>query len=147
MEINDRVLFDASAYVLFEATGDSEAQQLDGDLESQHSDAAEEDALSCSYVRSGKEVDGGDNFRPRSDFDFDDWIVGGDDDGGGVSDLQDGGGVSDLEDGVVDQRRQGGKAVAPNEKVKGCCEKSSVKVMSEREGDRLFWEACLASHE
>ncbi|GFQ02337.1 hypothetical protein PHJA_002377700 [Phtheirospermum japonicum] len=147
MEINDRVLLDASAYVLFEATGDSEAQHFGGDLESQHSDAAEDDALSCSYARSGKEVDGGDDdddFRPPADFDLDNWIVGGEDDDGGGG----GGGMSDLEDGVVDQCRGGGKAAAAKEKVKkskGCCE--DLKMISEREGDRLFWEACLASQE
>ncbi|KAL3647932.1 hypothetical protein CASFOL_008900 [Castilleja foliolosa] len=147
MEINNRVLFDASTYVLFEATGDSEAKHFGGDLESQHSD---DDALSCSYFRSVKKVDGGDdeddNLHPGEDFDFGDWVVGVEDDGGGMS---------DLEEGVVNQCRGGGgkaaaaaaKEMVKVNKSKGCCEDKSVKMVSEREGDRLFWEACLASQE
>ncbi|GER24782.1 hypothetical protein STAS_00319 [Striga asiatica] len=114
--------FDASAYVLFEAIGDSEADQFDGDPV-----AADDDAESCSRGSAPggarEEVAGGEdeeNLRDR------------------VEEEEDGGG-SDLEDGVVDQCRVGGRGSTPAA--------AEMRMMSEREGDRLFWEACLASRD
>ncbi|GER26503.1 E3 UFM1-protein ligase 1 homolog [Striga asiatica] len=124
-----RPLFDASAYVLFEAIGDSEAEDFNGVGSVA---AAEDDAQSCS----GGSASGG----ARGE------VAGAD--GGGVDprpadvcdrvreEEEEG---SDLEDGVVDQRRGGGTASPAAEGVK--------MMMGEREGDRLFWEACLASRD
>ncbi|KAG8389416.1 hypothetical protein BUALT_Bualt02G0227100 [Buddleja alternifolia] len=82
-----RALFDASAYMLFEASGDSESKYFDGGSleELEYSDAAaEDDAQSCSYE-----------------------LV---------------------------------------KKSKTCDPDSTAKVMNdEKERDKLFWEACLAS--
>ncbi|CAA0828154.1 Unknown protein [Striga hermonthica] len=114
-------LFDASAYVLFESIGDSEADQFDGDPV-----AADDDAESCSRGSAPggarEEVAGGEDEGNRRD----------------RVDEEDGGG-SDLEDGVVDQCRGGGEGSPP--------QAAEMKMMSEREGDRLFWEACLASRD
>ncbi|KAL9168542.1 hypothetical protein ABFS82_04G022000 [Erythranthe guttata] len=146
-----RALFDASAYMLFEASGDSESQYLGGGgaLEPD-SDAAEDDAQSCSYgsllfsdsARLRDEVDAEDSRRG----DFDEFSGEEKEEDGG------GGGVSEEDDGVVDQRR-GGRgnpaAAAAVDKEKPMksngCEGSNVKMMNEGEGDKLFWEACLAS--
>ncbi|KAI3460846.1 hypothetical protein Pfo_017509 [Paulownia fortunei] len=145
-----RVLFDASAYMLFEASGDSEAEYFDGAVEAESDATAEDDAQSCSCGTLSDsagvhEVDaGGDDFDGA---DFDD-----------CSEEEDGGGTSEEEDGVVDQCCRGGKAVPPEGSIvapapaakeklnisKGC-EDSNVKLMNDREMDRLFWEACLAS--
>lgn len=134
-----RVLFDASAYMLFEATGDSEsAYNFDAAFgqESDASAAAEDDAQSCSYGslcgstdRRLHEVvvdDGGVEF---------DYCSGDEEDNGGSDEEEE-------DDGVVDQCRR--KAAAEPAKSKGF-EESDVMMMSEREGDKLFWEACLAS--
>ncbi|KAK4418203.1 hypothetical protein Salat_2233000 [Sesamum alatum] len=130
-------MFDASAYLLFEASGDSEAQCSDAgalDLEPGAA-AADDDAQSCSYgsVSDGvgvREVDmdhvSGDDLR-GADFYYEE--------------EDDGGGSEGEEDGVVDQWRGKEKAAV---KSNGC-EDSNAKTMNEREGDRLFWEACLAS--
>ncbi|KAI3449560.1 hypothetical protein Pfo_006225 [Paulownia fortunei] len=136
-----RVLFDASAYMLFEASGDSEAQYSDGALELELDAAAEDDAQSCSYgslydSACVHEVDVSDDDFRGADFD----------DGSGEE--EDDGGGSDEEDGVVDQCCGRGKAAAAAEekpKKSKACEDSNVKTMNEREGDRRFWEACLAS--
>ncbi|XP_057779423.1 uncharacterized protein LOC130998001 [Salvia miltiorrhiza] len=136
------MFFDASAHMLFEASGDSEAAYFDAAFE-QESDAAavkEDDAQSCSYssscdntARLHEAVDGGDDIRSVQ-FDY----CSGDDE-------DDYGGGSDEEDGVVDQcRRRSRNSAAEPAKSKGC-EESNVMMMNEREGDRLFWEACLAS--
>ncbi|XP_042061913.1 uncharacterized protein LOC121805930 [Salvia splendens] len=122
-----RMLFDASAYMLFEATGDSEEQDSGAAAEAEAE--AKEDAQSCSYSSSARlyeAVYGGEDTR-AAQFDnyFDD-----DDDRGG----------SDEEDGVVDQYRRRSRSAAV-EPAKGCEE----SMRNEREGDRLFWEACLAS--
>lgn len=125
------MLFDASAYMLFEASGDSEAAYFDQESDSS---AAEEDddAQSYSYssscgsaARLHEAVDGADDFL---EFDY----CSGDEE-------------EEEEDGVVDQcRRRSRNAAAEPTKSKGC-EESNVMMMNEREGDRLFWEACLAS--
>ncbi|KAL6500398.1 hypothetical protein OROHE_025764 [Orobanche hederae] len=144
----DRVLFDAPACFLFEASGDSEYQHSDAAAmpaaEEEDAHPSEDDAQSCNYrslsgiARIG--VDGGDDFRCA---DSDDCI--------GREEEDDHGG-SDLEDGVVDQCLGGRKAsleAAAKEKLKkseGCEDSSGKKMMSKGEGDRLFWEACLASH-
>lgn len=125
-----REVFDASVHMLFEATGDSESLYSDA----AESDAAEDDAddaQSCSYYRSSSaRVHGGDEIR-GADLDY----LSGDDD--------------EDEDGVVDQCRiRRLKAAAePPVKSKGCDESSNVRMMmnESREGDKLFWEACLAS--
>ncbi|KAL6505088.1 hypothetical protein OROGR_024905 [Orobanche gracilis] len=151
----DGVLIDVPACFLFEASGDSESQHFGGDSEAQHSDAAamsaeeedahpsDDDVQSCNcgplsgIARIG--VDGDDDFRCADSVDF----IG--------REEEDDHGENDLEDGVVDQCLGGRKASLEaaakekREKLKGC-EDSSVKMMSEREEDRLFWEACLASH-
>lgn len=140
------MLFDASAYMLFEESGDSEAQYFDGAFELEadapaETAAAEDDAQSCSYGSLSysarlHEVDAGADHDFRG-ADLDDWSGDEEDDGGG----------SDEDDGVVDQCcRRGKAAAAAMEKPtkSKACEDSKVK-MNEREGDRLFWEACLAS--
>lgn len=128
-----KMLFDASAYMLFEATGDSDAQCFDGAFEID-SAAAEDDAQSCSFGSAcggawlNDAVDAGGD-------DFDAWSEDEDDDGGGAT-------SDDDDDGVVDQCRAR-RAAAPV-KSNGC-EDSNAKMMNERERDRQFWEACLAS--
>ncbi|KAL8054899.1 hypothetical protein ABFX02_04G022700 [Erythranthe guttata] len=147
-----RALFDASAYMLFEASGDSESQYLGGGgaLEPD-SDAAEDDAQSCSY---GSLLFSDSARRLRDEVDAEDSRRGDFDEFSGEEKEEDGGGggVSEEDDGVVDQRR-GGRgnpaAAAAVDKEKPMksngCEGSNVKMMNEGEGDKLFWEACLAS--
>lgn len=139
-----RVIFDASAYMLFEASGDSDAQHCDGALDPD-SGAAEDDAQSCSYgsvlsdhhsERLHEVIDGAgaaDDFR-GADFEYCTSGEEEEDDGGGGSDEED--------DGVVDQCCGRGKTTAAAAKSNGC---EGSKTMNESEGDRLFWEACLAS--
>ncbi|XP_047937807.1 uncharacterized protein LOC125221510 [Salvia hispanica] len=107
-----RMLFDASAFMLFEATGDSEDRDSGAAAEAEE----EDDAQSCSSARLYEAVYGGEDARAAQ---LDDYS---DDD--------------EEEDGVVDQCRS-----AAAEAAKGCEE----SMRNEREGDRLFWEACLAS--
>ncbi|KAL7112775.1 hypothetical protein ACP275_04G022900 [Erythranthe tilingii] len=150
-----RALFDASAYMLFEASGDSESQYLGGGALEPDSDAAaamaeDDDAQSCSYGSllfsdsarlRDDEVDAEDS--RRGDFDEFSGEEEEEEDGGG--------GVREEDDGVVDQRRGRGNpaAAAAVDKEKPMksngCEGSNVKMMNEGEGDKLFWEACLAS--
>ncbi|KAL2236527.1 UNVERIFIED_CONTAM: hypothetical protein Sindi_0844400 [Sesamum indicum] len=129
--------------MLFEASGDSEAGFFDAAAEAESGAAAEDDAQSCSY---GSVSDSG--------------AVHGVDDAGGDADFDDsdgeeeyGGRNSDEEEGVVDQccgvaTKDSVVAGGAKEKLnheQKACEDSNVKLMNERERDRLFWEACLAS--
>ncbi|KAL8530786.1 hypothetical protein ACS0TY_007721 [Phlomoides rotata] len=130
-----KVLFDASAYMLFEASGDSDAQCFD----EMDSGAAEDDAQSCIFesVSGGapwnEAVDAGSDFYRGADFD-----------GWSEDEDEDGGASCDEEDGVVDQCHRQRTAAAKETPVKSNgCEDS--KMMNERERDRQFWEACLAS--
>ncbi|KAK4441726.1 hypothetical protein Salat_0507500 [Sesamum alatum] len=125
--------FDASAYMLFEASGDSEAGYFDGkaEAEDESGSAAEDDAQSCSYGSLSDRA-----------------AVHGVDDAGGDADVDDSDGEeeygagrnSDEEDGVVDQCC--GVAAEKVNEHKANCEDSNER---ETETDRLFWEACLAS--
>ncbi|KAL1542682.1 hypothetical protein AAHA92_19738 [Salvia divinorum] len=115
MEEGRMMVFDASAYMLFEATGDSEEQDSGAAAAEE-----EDDARSCSCSSSARlyeAVDGGEDTRSAQ---FDCFGEEEEDDG--------------EEDGVVDQCRR-------SEAVEGC----EGSMRNEREGDRLFWEACLAS--
>ncbi|CAA0824538.1 Unknown protein [Striga hermonthica] len=126
-----RPLFDASAYVLFEAIGDSEAEDFDGVGSVAE---AEDDAQSCS---SGSASGGERGEVARADSGGEDPRRAGVCDRVGEEEEE----GSDLEDGVVDQRRGGGTAApAP-------APESVKMMMGDREGDRLFWEACLASRD
>ncbi|KAL7151299.1 hypothetical protein ABFS83_04G021700 [Erythranthe nasuta] len=142
-----RGLFDASAYMLFEASGDSESQYFGGGALEPDSDAAEDDAQSCSY---GSLLFSDSARRLRDEVDAEDSRRGDFDEFSGEEEEDGGGGVSEEDDGVVDQRRgRGNPAAAAVDKEKPMksngCEGSNVKMKKEGEGDKLFWEACLAS--
>ncbi|KAK6164773.1 hypothetical protein DH2020_001637 [Rehmannia glutinosa] len=116
----NRVLFDASAYMLFEASGDSESQHFDGALEPESGAAAattaEDDAQSCSYGSVSdcsrmRTVDPGEEDFRGADFN----------DSGGEEEDDGGGGwsVDEEDDGVVDQCcRRGTTGAAVKEKPK-----------------------------
>ncbi|KAL2238928.1 uncharacterized protein LOC105163197 [Sesamum indicum] len=122
-------LFDASAYLLFEASGDSEAPGALLDLEPGTGASAEDDAQSCSYGSLSDTDEDDEAHVNEVDIDVNMDLRGGDE--------EEDGGSEGEEDGVVDQCRRKEKALKSND--------SNAKMMNEREGDRLFWEACLAS--
>lgn len=149
MEGGGRTLLDASCYTLFEASGDSESEYYDtaalGAATATTTEDDDAESCSCGYSSgsvAAHEIDASGGYDFLDATGVDDCVEG----GGGEDD---GCGTTEVEDGVVDQRRHGkaaavAGATAELNKSKGC-EDSSIKIMSERDMDRLFWEACLAS--
>ncbi|KZV32382.1 hypothetical protein F511_03665 [Dorcoceras hygrometricum] len=140
-----RVSFDASAYMLFEATGDSEAECVDVATGDASEVESEDDALSCSdgsppdCADVHLEVDAADG--GRVGFNCGEYDNVGDGFGSRQEDRGEHCGDEDEDDGVVDQYCGGPAEVEPTGDAKDDMEDSS----GGRESDRLFWEACLQS--
>ncbi|KAL2535342.1 uncharacterized protein Fot_16733 [Forsythia ovata] len=144
-----RAVLDVSSLMLFEASGDSEIDGVD-DATVVSFEEDEDDAESCSYGSSHCEC------IKKIEIDFDqrveDFCLKDDEE------LENEGNHEEVED-VVDQYYGGYKArevapppntseesvVADKFKKSKVCDDANMKMLNQRDRDRLFWEACLAS--
>lgn len=169
--MNDSNVIDVSGFFLFEATGDSSevlSSVLDEDSAAADHEWGEDDAQSCSGRVFGEVDDAGRDdevksvsscLRLEENYEYEDGICDAAGGGGGnETDEEDDGGDDDDEEvnqrwimsvkrgkkeqskmwplGVVRTRRR----IKPK-KSKAC----NLEMMSEKDRDRLFWEACLSS--
>ncbi|XVE73232.1 hypothetical protein DITRI_Ditri11bG0100600 [Diplodiscus trichospermus] len=142
MDIKSKVV-DVTSFLLFEATGDSEAGYFDPAMSINHADQDDDDdAESCSCDTTS-------GFLPSSVREFNSLEdkkllanVGDDDDH-----------HEDDEDGeVVDQKAvhlykkcRDDQRIMAKEKKSSAVSVDSTSTVNEMEKNRLFWEACLAS--
>ncbi|CAI9781137.1 unnamed protein product [Fraxinus pennsylvanica] len=147
--MDTRAVLDVSCLMLFEASGDSEIDGVDDATVGSFVED-EDDAESCSYGsfdwKCIKEIEN--DFDQRVEF----FCLKDDEE------VENDGNHEEVED-MVEQYYCGGyeaaEVVAPNaseesvvaEKFKKpkVCEDPNMKMMHQRDRDRLFWEACLAS--
>ncbi|XVE77706.1 hypothetical protein DITRI_Ditri13aG0084400 [Diplodiscus trichospermus] len=145
---NKSKVVDVSSFLLFEATGDSEAGCFDPaamsvthHAEEEEEEEEEEDAESCS-------CNGTSEFSPgvRQHNSLEEKAKGGDDH---HEDEEDGEVVDQKEVGVYKKCRDDHRqinGVAKEEKASSAVSVDSTETMNEKEKNRLFWEACLASY-
>ncbi|XVF21873.1 hypothetical protein REPUB_Repub12eG0127000 [Reevesia pubescens] len=150
MDIKSKIV-DVSSFLLFEATGDSEAGYFDPAMSdfinhADNNDDDDDDAESCSCDTTtsdfllpgvGNQLNYG--LEDKANVDGDDHHE--DEEDGEVVEQQKE--IHLYEKCRDDQRINGG--VANEKKSSSAVSVDSTKTMNEMEKNRLFWEACLAS--